>query len=1155
MNADDPCKAGPAAGLSAQAASEVVAILEDYLRDLERGCPPHPDDLVARYPELAEVLRAYLGKLEVLHQATVGLRDPGPAGEADPADAAPAPGRLGDFLIMRQVGRGGMGIVYEAEQISLGRRVALKVLPFATTLDAKQLQRFKNEAQAAAHLHHTHIVPVYAVGTDRGVHYYAMQFIEGQTLAAVIAALRRQAGLGPVAPTPPGDTSGSWPAPEPPDFRLPDPADVREAAQGTGVDTVTEPQAALATLRSTKGPAFFQTAAQLGVQAAEALEHAHQAGVVHRDVKPANLLVDGRGHLWVTDFGLARYGGEPGLTRTGDLVGTLHYMSPEQALGKRFLVDPRTDVYALGATLYELLTLEPAYAGRDREELLRQIAFEEPRLPRRLNRAIPAELETIVLKAMGKSLEERYATAQELADDLRRFLEDKPIKARRPTLRARAAKWARRHRPLVRAIVGLVVVALVALAAGAVLLWREHENTKAALARAEEEQRLARQVVDEMFTEVAEEWLEHEPRQQQRQRQFLLKALAHYQRFARVAGAGPEVRREAGRAALRVGDIHQHLGDFEQARPAYAEAIRLFEQLAADFPDIPTYRADLAACTNSLGILLARSGPPREAEDAFRRAVAIQERLAAEAPNVPGHRNRLAAYHRNLAVLLMEAERKPGWHREAEQSCLRALALCEQLAAANPADVPCQVALASAHDTLGTLCWDTGRLAEAERNWRRALAVNQPLADRYPDKPAYTTALAGSEHQLGSLLLATDRPTEAEPVLRGALALAKKLADDFPHKLEHRAQLARCYLNLAILMKDTGRAREAEEVCREALTLQRELVDRFPASGAFRRELAGAHNNLGILLKDTGRLPEAAQAFNQAMGFLPHANDDSGQAALTRCTRADYEGNLGSLYWAMGRLPEAEQAYRRALAFCTGLVEDFPTVPAYRNYLARASLNLGHLLWGAGRLPEAEQAYRKALAAEDCPGADPPPDAFSRLKGVESRYQLGQLLWQTDRLPEAQEEFGRVARDLSRLLDQLPDHPGAHHHLGWFLATCPDPALRDPGRAQELAWKAVALAPEVADCWNTLGAAHYRAGHYEAAVAALEKAAGLRPRGNGSGFFFLAMAHWRLGKKEQASRWYDRGVQELDQDRLRSAATARFRAEAAALLDRDHRPP
>jgi serine/threonine protein kinase len=184
-------------------------------------------------------------------------------------------------------------------------------------------------------------------------------------------------------------------------------------------------------------------------------------GVVHRDIKPANLLVDVRGKLWVTDFGLAHCQSQAGLTMSGDLVGTLRYMSPEQALAKRVLIDHRTDIYSLGVTLYELLTLEPAFNGGDRQELLRQIAFEDTRPPRRLNKPIPAELETIVLKAMEKNPAERYATAQELADDLRRFLEDKPIRAKRPTLVQRAGRWGRRHTSVIwsAAIISLILAA------------------------------------------------------------------------------------------------------------------------------------------------------------------------------------------------------------------------------------------------------------------------------------------------------------------------------------------------------------------------------------------------------------------------------------------------------------------------------------------------------------------------------------------------------------------------------------------------------------------------------------------------------------------------------------------------------------------------
>jgi eukaryotic-like serine/threonine-protein kinase len=337
----------------------------------------------------------------------------------------------------------------------------LKVLPFAAALDAKQLQRFKNEAQAAAQLHHQHIVPVYGVGCARGVHYYAMQLIDGHTLATMIAELRRQKRpeVGEAVASP-----GSMPPRAVPDAAVPSPESGVLSAPANG-DTA--PVAALSTERPATQPAFFRTMASLGVQAAEALEHAHQMGVTHRDVKPANLLIDLRGNLWITDFGLAQFQSDNRLTLTGDILGTLRYMSPEAALAKRVVVDHRTDIYSLGATLYELLTLEPVFGGEDRQELLRQIAFEEPKPPRRVNKAIPAELETIVLKALEKNPAERYGTAQELADDLERFLKDEPIRARRPTLVQRVRKWARRHRPVMAsalvATAAVLAIAIVAL--------------------------------------------------------------------------------------------------------------------------------------------------------------------------------------------------------------------------------------------------------------------------------------------------------------------------------------------------------------------------------------------------------------------------------------------------------------------------------------------------------------------------------------------------------------------------------------------------------------------------------------------------------------------------------------------------------------------
>ncbi len=353
----------------------LIAALEECLSGIESGLPPDRAALRTRYPDFAEDLFDCLDALEFVHRAA-----PEPSAASDGGPAIPGcSGRIGDYRLIRQVGRGGMGIVYEAVQVSLDRRVALKVLPFASALEDSQLQRFQNEARVAALLHHPHIVPVFATGCERrGIYYYAMQYIDGPSLAGLIESGRSADGVhhhgAECADRTPGITVLS--------------------TQGSRHPPADSSDRVLAD-RS------FREVARLGAEAAEALEAAHQAGVIHRDIKPSNLLLDVANRLWVADFGLARFSGDGCLTRTGNLLGTLRYMSPEQALARPGLVDHRTDVYSLGATLYELITLRPAFCGSDRERLLRAIDRDEPPRPRSIDPAVPTQLEAVVLKAMS----------------------------------------------------------------------------------------------------------------------------------------------------------------------------------------------------------------------------------------------------------------------------------------------------------------------------------------------------------------------------------------------------------------------------------------------------------------------------------------------------------------------------------------------------------------------------------------------------------------------------------------------------------------------------------------------------------------------------------------------------------------------------------
>ena len=478
---------------SGEQRNPIEILAEEFLDLKRRGERPTISEYAERHPELADEIRDLFPALLMMED--LGADSDGASGSVATADGVVAgaqPRRLGDYRILRQIGRGGMGVVYEAEQESLGRRVALKVLSAGASLNPQQVRRFEREVKLAARLHHTSIVPVFGVGRQDGYYYFVMQFIAGLGLDAVLDDLRRLRQAKSVADpeaAAAAEGGGASAARRIAGFSRTDVAQSLIGGEFAGASSRSAGASPLSNELSTGfGSAtlagssrlsaltepdrqFYLSVAGIGIQVAEALEYANRQGVLHRDIKPSNLLLDNHGNVWVADFGLAKSAEADDLTHTGDILGTVRYMAPERFSGQ---CDVRSDVYSLGLTLYELLALRPAFAGNDRHAVIQQVRYEEPERLRKVAPGVPRDLETIISKATAREPAGRYATAAALAGDLQRFVEDRPILARRTSTVERLARWCRRSPGLAGAL-GLAAVALVAVAVLALV----HANRQA----------------------------------------------------------------------------------------------------------------------------------------------------------------------------------------------------------------------------------------------------------------------------------------------------------------------------------------------------------------------------------------------------------------------------------------------------------------------------------------------------------------------------------------------------------------------------------------------------------------------------------------------------------------------------------------------------
>jgi serine/threonine protein kinase/Flp pilus assembly protein TadD len=1132
---------GPGAtGGSLEPSPQLLEILEGYLDELEHGGRPNPDELLARHPDLAEPLRGYLASLEFLNANSQAanpkseIRNPKQIqstksqipnqverapniGDSDlgfvsdfgfRASDFSSMGQLGDFRLLREIGRGGMGVVYEAEQISLRRRVALKVLPFAAALDAKQLQRFKNEALAAAGLQHPHIVPVHAVGSDRGVHYYAMQFIEGKTLAEVIAQLRKERGskneergskiedreskianggskqevLGSTI-----DYRGRA-SETPPDAR-------RSSILDPPTSVFHSPSSIFHPRSSVLHPpsSFFRIVAQLGIQAADALEHAHRLGIVHRDIKPANLILDNEGKMWVTDFGLAMVQSNVDLTVTGDVVGTLRYMSPEQASAQRGLIDQRTDVYSLGATLYELLTLQPAFAESDRHRLLAQIATADPRLPRRLNPAIPKDLETIVLKALAKSPQERYATAEQLADDLKCFLEDKPIHARRPSIRDRTIKWCKRHKALVA---GSVLLTLAASLIAAVLSYNAYQTKVQEEKRVKEEEqryiaalRDAKKAVDDLCLRPALEKLlkSSDPKVQQENRELLQKILGYYQSLTIFNSRVPEARLLSAVGHRQVGEIFEALGDLPKGQQAYENSIANLRGLVAQVPQDYQYHSELAESKLALSRLLWSDGQLDQSQQTLEQEISALEQTLADFPDKPEIRHRLAKCRLDLSMLWLFQ----GKLQQAEEVLLQNQQVLQNL----PADFPCQEfwfqkTLADNHSRLGWVYLNTGRAESAKQEFRQAGQILEKLA--LSQEPNCMSDLAGVYLNQATMFRLAGQLPEAKKNHEKAFVLAKKLVADYPQVPDSEFELAQQQHELGVTLRTMGRRAEAEPLYQQSIASLNKLVKQLPRKQTYKKELALCWIDFGLIQEDARKEKEA------------------------------------------------EEAFAKAAAAMEELVRDFPSVLEFQAELASSLYQQARLTAKKGDREKACQLLQKAIELQGSVAHK------NRTKPEYPRF-LSLEYWLLAKLLVEEGKGGLAESLLQQINQNCSDFPELLNALAWFMVLTPQPPAGDLDLALQMVKQAVEKDPKNGDFWNTLGLVHYRRGEWQSAISALDKARSLHSNCETYDMFFLAMAHWQLGQKDQAHQCHQKALAALSKTAI-NEELQRFQQEASKLL-------